>query len=83
MGWQDVVPHNGMLAVGSSDGALGQFKISTSDKHIAWCADNLVIKTKGHASRTSVEQMSDIAQKYRILKNVMTKPLNMYCRDRT
>ena len=27
-----------------------------------------------HASRTSVEQMSDIAQKYRVLKKVMTKP---------
>ena len=63
-----------MLADASSDGALGQYKFLTSDAHIEQCANLLIIKTKGHASRTSVEQMSDIAQKYRILKQVMMKP---------
>lgn len=62
----------------SSDGALGQYKFLTSDAYVNWCANNLVIRTKGHASRTSVEQMSDLASKYAHLKKLLKKAMKIY-----
>ena len=61
----------------SADGALGQYKYMTSVPNIVWCANNLVIRTKGHASRTSVEQMSDLAQKYAKMKKILKKKVEI------
>ena len=37
-------------AVASCDGVLSQLKYLTSDPSVKWCADNLVIRVKHHAS---------------------------------
>ena len=60
-------------SVCSCDGALSQIKFLVSDEYVNWCADNLVVRVKHHASRTSVEQMQDLAAKFRTIKGLLKK----------
>ena len=60
-----------MTCLATCDGAFPQVAYLTSDAYIAWAADHLVVRAKHHASRTSVEQMQDLAKKYAYLKRLL------------
>ena len=66
-----------MTCNATCDGAFPQVAYLTSDDYIEWAADYLVLRTKHHASRTSVEQMQDLAKKYANIKRLLKQAVGI------